>query len=153
MRSLLCALILSAGTGLAAAEIASSSDTASGVDAVNRAWIDAYVAGDVDALVSLYAPDAAILSTGGVILEGHDAVRQFFDLVMNTRSRNIVVRDSAVREYGDIVIQNMTWNYEALLDDGSSLEGRGRSALVFRKTSEGWQIIGYHPAFDRPPLW
>ena len=155
MKTLFCAFVLSASFGTAAAQIAVpdhvAGDPQAVVEAVNKAWIEAYVAGDVEALVRMYAPDAAILSTGGVVLEDHDSIRNFFSLVTDTRSRNLVVKKSAVRDYGDVVVQSATWHFEAILWEGREIEGSGRTTTVVRRTPEGWYIIGYHPAFDRPP--
>lgn len=152
MKALFCAFVLSASSGIAAAQIAVPDDVAGDpqavVEAASKAWIEAYVAGDVEALVRMYAPDAAILSAGGVILEGHDSVRDFFSLVTNTKSRNIVVKGSSVRQYGDVVVQNTTWHYEAILWEGREIEGSGRSSQAVRRTPEGWYIISHHQAFD-----
>ena len=40
-----------------------------------RAWIDAYNAGDIDAIVAHYAPDAVVMAPGYPVATGHDAIR------------------------------------------------------------------------------
>lgn len=40
-----------------------------------RSWIDAYNAGDVDAIVAMYAPDAVVMAPGYPAAAGHDAIR------------------------------------------------------------------------------
>lgn len=155
MRTLFCAIVLSVSSGMAAAQIDLPDDVAGDpravAEAAGKIWIDAYVAGDVETLVGMYAPDAVLLSTGGVMLEDRDGIRNFFSLVTDTRSRNVVVKNSSVRQYGDVVIQNTTWRYEAILWEGRKIEGSGRSSQAVRLTPEGWYIISHHQAFDRPP--
>lgn len=60
---------------------AHSADTAAEVAALHAAdsaWEKAYNAGDVEGVVSLYAPDALLFPPGSPIAKGRDAIRAFF---------------------------------------------------------------------------
>lgn len=156
MRTLFCAFILSATTGLAAAQIpvpADVTDVEAQIAAGSEAWIDAYVAGDVDALAAMHAPDAVILSPNGRMFEGIEGIRAYYELTAGfTRNRRITVKENSIRDYGEFVIQNSTWDFQAELQNGAPFEARGRSSMVAAKRGNGWYIIDYHPAFNPPPM-
>jgi uncharacterized protein (TIGR02246 family) len=157
MRALLVAATLSMAAGHAWAQLAIPDDLVddapAAVEAANRAYLDAYSKGDVDALVTMFAPDAIVVSpVSGQRLQGRDGVRQLYgQSVAFTKSRETVIRDSMVREYGDIVIQNAKFDTRFVLQDDRVFETSGRISVVVQKTPEGWFIIDYHPVYDRLP--
>ena len=46
---------------------------------ITRQFVDAVNAGDVEALVDLYEPDAVIAFPPGQITQGHDAIRRLYE--------------------------------------------------------------------------
>lgn len=156
MRTQLCAFILSATTGLAHAQIpvpADVADVEAQIAAGSEAWIEAYVAGDVDALAAMHAPDAVILSPNGRMFEGIEGIRAYYEMATGfTKNRRITIKESTVRDYGDFLIQNNTWDFKAELQDDTPFEASGRTSMVAARRGNGWFIIDYHPAFNPPPM-
>ena len=70
-----------------------SEDVASAVDH----WAMAFNANDVNALIKLYAPDAALIgAAGSSVIEGSDAIRKYYSRSKKavTRSKWMCVRSS-----------------------------------------------------------
>jgi uncharacterized protein (TIGR02246 family) len=156
MRALLCALSLCVGSGIAAAQIVvpdADDDLQSIVEAANKAWLGAYTAGDVDALVKMHSPDTVILSPNGFKLEGLEGARTYYTMSIGfaPKNRSVTIKESTVRQYGDIVIQNATWDFTAATPDDTPVEVSGRSSVVSIRKPDGWYIIDYHPAINPPP--
>ncbi len=154
MRTLTCAFLLSASTGLAGAQIVvpDSDDLQSIVEAANQAWVEAYTAGDVETLVKMHSEDTVILSPNGMMLQGLEGARSYYTLVIGyaPKNRSVSIKESKVREYGDLVIQNATWDFTATRPDDTPVQFSGRTSLVTLKTPGGWYIIDYHPAINPP---
>lgn len=73
MRIALVAFTLGLATPFAAAP--AHADHADGAQLLDEAFADAFVDDDLDALVSLYAPDAVLYNIAGPPAVGHDAIR------------------------------------------------------------------------------
>jgi ketosteroid isomerase-like protein len=156
MRTLLCAFLLASSSGIAAAQFVApdqTGDIQTLVEAGNKAWIEAYVSGDIDTLVKMHAEDSVILSPFGRRFDGVEGAREYYSQSYGfaPKDRVVTIKDSTVREYGDLIIQNSTWDFSATGVDDTPFTISGRSSVVSMRTPEGWFIIDYHPAINPPP--
>ena len=110
----------------------------------------AYTANDVDALVTLYAPNAILLGTNSpIISEGRDAVRTYFTNLKLAGSgnknqiqdrRTIVINDNAVV---------VTGFYEfTRIAEGKPVPGPARFTVLLTKVDGQW-LIGHQHSSPR----
>jgi ketosteroid isomerase-like protein len=90
--------------------------------------------GDVEGLVSLYAPDCRLMPPNGPMMEGHDAVRTMFGAMIDAGLKgelktveSMVLGDSGYK----------VGTFKVLLPDGSVMD-QGKFMEVWKKTDSGW---------------
>lgn len=158
MRTLLTACLLATTMNVAWAQIVVPEGTSSDLDALteaaNRIWIEAYTSGDVEALVKMHAPESLIQSPFGRMLEGLDGAREYYTMAIAyaPKNRHVTIKESKTRQFGDLVIQNSTWDFSAARPDDTPVEFSGRSSVVVQRTPDGLYIVDYHPAVNPPPM-
>ncbi len=109
-------------------------------------WAAALAAGDVDAIVALYAPDCRILSPNAPMAEGHDAVRSIFGgMAAAGLTGELETIEATVS--GDIGTKIGT--YVLTAPDGSVVD-RGKFSETWKKTAAGWQISSDMFSSDLP---
>ncbi len=91
-------------------------------------------AGDLDAVMELYEPDARFVARSGETLVGHDAIRQVLGgmIAAKTHFRSQVIRAVTV---GDI--SQLYTDFE-----GTAVDGSGKSVAVGNKAIE---VLRRHP--------
>lgn len=128
-------------------------DLQSILDAGNKAWMEAYTKGDIDTLVRMHSEDSVILSPFGLRFDGVEGAREYYSLSYGfaPKDRVITIKHSSARQYGDLIIQNVSWDFTAAKADDTPFAISGRTSMVSMKTPEGWYIVDYHPAINPPP--
>ena len=114
---------------------------AEAVRAASRAWDTAHNAGNVAALITLYAGDAVSMPFGRPPLEGRAAIeadfRSFFAEFTADHRTTIVALELA----GDVAIERGTYELSIRPKNGTpGTSERGKHIVVRRRTDEGWQI-------------
>jgi uncharacterized protein (TIGR02246 family) len=101
---------------------------------------DAFNAGDADALVALYEPDAVMATPDGETVRGHDAIRgQREGFIALGGTISMVTRHAV--EVDDIALLRNDWHFVA---DG--MEFSSRTAEVARRQDDGtWRYVIDHP--------
>ena len=104
-----------------------SEDVASAVDH----WAMAFNANNVDALVKLYAPDAALIgAAGSTVIEGSDGIRQYYSRLEKSGDKvKIDVRKVAVLD------DNVA--YVAGFDEFTAVRN-GQTGTVFQRLHDGF---------------
>lgn len=142
---LLCALALAAcsvrsahdldgsGTEPDPAEVARITEAA-------RRFSAAYVAGDVETMVSLYTPDAVIFPGSSEALTGHDAIRRYWALPPGQRVTLHRSTPTEIRIDGDHAYDHGV--YEVSGERGGTAWGpsHGKYVIVWRRTPRGWRM-------------
>jgi uncharacterized protein (TIGR02246 family) len=102
----------------------------------------AFNAGDLEALMALYEPDAALIPQPGVVAEGdaaiRDALRWFLD-----RGGQIALDTRLVVRVGDLAFLSNRWSLTgATMPDGSPAELGATTAEVARRQPDGsWRYV------------
>ena len=156
MRRFICVFLLASSSSIAAAQFVppgDADDLQSVVEAAGKAWMEAYKSGDIDALANMHAADSVILSPFGLRFDGVEGAREYYRLTYEfaPKDRVITIKDSTVRRYGDLIIQNVSWDFTAASADDTPVAFSGRTSMVSIKSPEGWYIVDYHPAINPPP--
>lgn len=108
---------------------------------LHRLFEEAFNAGDLDALLALYEPDAALIPEPGVVVYGVDqigpALKGFLDIggKMKLDTKKVVI-------VGDLAYLMNRWSLTATNDDGSPLEMGAVTAEVARRQADGsWLYV------------
>jgi uncharacterized protein (TIGR02246 family) len=102
-------------------------------------------AGDLDALLALYEPDAVSVPPTGEDPVSGDGRRAMFE-GMAALQPTLDLRVSRSLEAGDIALVTGKWTMKATAPDGSSLEMEGAYADVLRRQSDGtWKFVVDNP--------
>ena len=107
----------------------------------SRAFSEAYVQGDIDALVNVYAEDGIAAAGGRDFVRGHEALRDFWALPEG----RVVTRHAAtpveLHVEGDLAYD---WGYYegAVTQDGEARPPfRGKYLIVWQREADGrWRI-------------
>jgi uncharacterized protein (TIGR02246 family) len=102
-------------------------------------------AGDLDALVDLYEPEAVFEPEPGVVVHGHDEIRAALAPFLAV-SPTMVVEPRQVLVTGDVALVVNDWSLTGTAPDGQPVSRSGQSADVVRRQPDGsWKVL-----VDRP---
>jgi uncharacterized protein (TIGR02246 family) len=102
----------------------------------------AFNAGDIDALMALYEPDAALVPQPGAVAEGPDAIREALRWFLD-RGGRITLDTTLVVRVGDLAFLANRWSLAGgTMPDGSPAELGATTAEVARRQSDGtWLYV------------
>jgi len=102
----------------------------------------AFNAGDIDALVALYEPDAALVPQPGTIAEGPAAIRESLRWFLD-RGGQISLETKLVLRVGDLAYLANRWSLTGgTMPDGSPAELGATTAEVARRQPDGsWLYV------------
>ena len=103
---------------------------------------DAFNAGDLDALMALYEPDAALVPQPGAVAEGTAAIRESLTWFLDRRGR-ITLDTKLVLRVGDLAYLANRWSLTGgTMPDGSRAELGATTAEVARRQPDGtWLYV------------
>jgi uncharacterized protein (TIGR02246 family) len=112
---------------------------------VHRLFAEYFSAGELDKLLSLYEPDAALLEQTGSVVSGTDALRQTLQgfLAMKGEMR-LAVRRTVVA--GDLALLISDWEIYRTAPEGREVASSGRTSDVVRRQADGRWLL----AIDSP---
>lgn len=135
--------------GLLTAVPASAQDGLKGVD---EAWVRAVKAGNVDAVVALYAPDAVLYPPDAVEARGTAAIRASYADMLGAMVVNDATIDSQYQTSGDVSIgfgkATLTMTPKG---GGSPTVVSVRVTAVARKIGGKWLYVVDHASVPLPP--
>jgi uncharacterized protein (TIGR02246 family) len=103
---------------------------------IDPLFAQAFSAGDLEALVALYEPDAALVLQGGEVVTGRDAVREALEglLALCGEFRLEVL---SVVQAGDVALAKAKWSLSGAGPGGCVVNLSGRSIEVVRRQTDG----------------
>lgn len=106
------------------------------LDAANKAFEKALMAGDVDSLVNDYTDDGCIIAPMGGETCGKEAIRAFWKSVIATNPKKVeIITEKAGRE-GKLAFATG----QLLVTDAQSVVHKNRFTVVFRKVGGVWKL-------------
>ncbi|GAA1578771.1 hypothetical protein GCM10009789_35470 [Kribbella sancticallisti] len=111
---------------------------------LHRDFAAAFNSGDIDVLLSLYEPAAALVPEPGTVAKGHveigAALKQFQAIgTMTAQTRYCI-------EIGDVALASASWRISGTGPDAEPVEVSGTSADLLRRQSDGrWLLVVDHP--------
>jgi uncharacterized protein (TIGR02246 family) len=97
--------------------------------------------GNVDGAMELYEPAATLAPRPGEEVMGREAIRAALDVFVALKPR-MQGEITKVVTAGDVALVKNRWQLEGTTLDGASVELRGHSADVLRRSPDGnWRIV------------
>jgi uncharacterized protein (TIGR02246 family) len=123
-----------------------------GVKGVDEAWVRAVKAGDVDAVVALYAPDAVLYPPDALEMHGTAEIRASYTEMLGAMTINEATIDSQYQTSGDVSVgfgkATLTMTPKA---GGSPQVFTVRVTAVARKIGGKWLYVVDHASAPLPP--
>ena len=122
--------------GLLFASVSSADSILQELDAANKAFEKALMAGDVDYLVNDYTEDGCIIAPMAGETCGKESIRAFWESVIATNPKNVEIITEKAGSEGNLAFATG----QLLITDGESAVHKNRFALVFRKIGGAWKL-------------
>lgn len=142
---ILCALALGACGVRSAHELNGSSAAqdpgeVAQIEEAGRRFSAAYMAGDIQTMVSLYTPDAVIFPGNSEAIRGHEAIRRYWTLGPGQRVTLHRATPTEIRIDGSHAYDHGV--YEIAGENNGTAWGpsHGKYVIVWRRTPQGWRM-------------
>lgn len=110
-------------------------------------------AGDVEALLSLYEPNAVFQPQFGAAITGHEQLRPANQEFLAIKPVISYTAEPDVLMVDDIALVTNFWTMTATLPDGSTMTDGGTSADVLRRQADGtWRVLIDQPRGQAQPV-
>ena len=123
-----------------------------GAKILDEAWTKAVEAGDTEAVVKLYAPDAVLYPPGEMEAKGHDAIRAVWGGMLSANTVKVRLYESAYRTSGSL---SVGWGRFALIltpkAGGAPVTLEGRFSDIAAKKGGKWMYIVDHASAPLAP--
>ncbi|MCP9471398.1 MAG: DUF4440 domain-containing protein [Nitrospira sp.] len=108
-------------------------------------FIAAFNSGNLDALVALYEPGAALVTPEGATQTGAGQLRTSFQALIGMKGR-MTIDTVCVIEADGIALLRGSWSLESSAPDGAPVTMKGQSIEAARRQQDGsWRFIIDHP--------
>ena len=115
--------------------------TARRPEEVDQLFVQAFSAGDLEALVALYEPAAALMPQPGQVVTGREAIREALQGFL-TLCGEFRVEAKSVVETGDLALVRSNWSLVGTAPGGCLVNLSGRGSEVVRRQPDGsWLYI------------
>jgi len=112
---------------------------------LDRLFATAMNAGDLDALVALYEPEAIIVPTPGQTAAGTAAIREALSAFVAMKPA-VTLTARTLAQAGDIALISARWELAGTGPDGAPVRMAGQSAEVARRQPDGsWLFVIDNP--------
>ena len=108
-------------------------------------FANAINAGDLEAAIKLYEPEASLMPEPGAVVSGTKAVREALGGFLAMKPR-ITLDAKKLAEAGGIALTTSRWVLEGTGPDGKSMKMEGQSAEIARRQPDGtWLFVIDNP--------
>lgn len=119
-----------------------------GPEHIHGAFQSAFNQQDLETIVGLYEPEAALVH-GGALVRGQHAIREAYRSVLGLHP-TIDVQTLQVISVRDTALLRGTWSWQATALDGTPLRRSGRSIEIVRLQADGgWRFVIDDPGVSR----
>ena len=110
-----------------------------------QAVVDGINTNNLDALMSLYEPEAAFAAQPGNLAHGVDGVRQSITAFLSMKGK-LDLKVTRVLEAGGLALVAGAWSFNGTGPDGSAVTLTGRNGDVLRRQTDGsWKFVIDNP--------
>jgi uncharacterized protein (TIGR02246 family) len=114
-------------------------------DELDRLFSEAVNAGNLDALMALYEPEAALTPRPGQVVTGTQAIREALRALIATK-QTLTLEVKTLARTRDLALTSARWEFAGTRPDGSPAKSTGHSVEVSRLQADGtWQFVIDNP--------
>jgi len=107
----------------------------------DRLLCEAISAGDLEAVLAFYEPDAQFVAEPGKVVTGKEAIHQVISQYLGLKPTLTMEKVTAVQA-GDIALLASTWSLTGTGPDGQTVSLSGQGQEVVRRQPDGtWKFI------------
>jgi uncharacterized protein (TIGR02246 family) len=107
----------------------------------DRLLCEAISAGDLEAALALYEPEARFVAEPGNVVTGKEAIRQVMSQFLALQPTLTLEKVTAVQA-GDIALLSSTWSLAGTGPDGKPVSMSGQGREVVRRQPDGtWRFV------------
>lgn len=106
------------------------------LDAANKAFEKAVMAGDIDYLVNEYTDDGCIIAPMAGETCGRESIRAFWESVIATSPAKVEIITEKAGNEGNLAFATG----QLVITDAESAVHKSRFTLVFRKVEDAWKL-------------
>ena len=112
------------------------------IEQVAQQWIEAYTAGDLDRLMSLYTEDAIVALHGRPAMRGVEQVRNFFAPGMGKSRVTFEIDIEEIQIHGDTAhLLSKYYLTSEPKSGGDTYRDAGRSLLIYKRNADNeWKL-------------
>ena len=112
---------------------------------VAQLWAESLTAGNLEALVELYEPDATLVAQPGEVVTGVEAIREVLSALLAMEPTfNLEVRK--VLQTGDLALSFADWTLSGTGPEGEAIEMAAQTSDVLRRQADGtWCFVIDNP--------
>ena len=104
-----------------------------------------FTAGDAEALMSLYEPEAMMVTQPGVEVKGHTAIREGVDAFLALKAE-FNLQPARIFQADDIALLFSKWTLKGTDPNGNAVELAGQTSDVVRRQADGsWLFVIDNP--------
>ena len=142
--------VTAAGCGKQAPVIDLAAEEAA-IRQAGKDWLAAEIAKDVPRIVSFYAEDAIEMASNTPMIEGRDAIRQWYEAWLTPAGVGMTFEaaDIEVAASGDMAVERGTYRFTQDSPRGGT-EDVGKYVTIWKKVDGKWQVAIDAANSDRP---
>ncbi len=111
------------------------------IEAEGRKWVNFYVEGNLEGLMTLYKDDAVVALHGQPALFGKDAIRSYFAPRVGSSEIEFELEYEVIEVQGNIgYVISKYWLIAKNNTNGKRYQDAGRSLLVYKSENGKWKI-------------
>jgi ketosteroid isomerase-like protein len=129
-------LIITMVLGIFLAPLSNAGSALEELDAANKSFAKALMAGDLDSLVNAYTDDGCIIAPMAGEKCGKDSIRAFWESVIATNPKKVEIITEKAGSEGDLAFATG----QLLITDAESAVHKNRFVLVFIKVGGQWKL-------------
>ncbi|HYX42380.1 MAG TPA: SgcJ/EcaC family oxidoreductase [Pyrinomonadaceae bacterium] len=116
-------------------------ETRTAITANNELFVRALEQGDVAAIVALYTSDACLLPPNQPMLNGTEAIRNFWQgmLLLNIKQPRLETVEVA-EQRDDLACEIGRYSFTVPLPDGQSVTDIGKYLVVWKREGGAWRL-------------
>ena len=113
---------------------------------IHKEFVEAFNAGDLEALVALYEPEAVFVVDGNRPVIGIEAIREAYRGFLAAHPKISLETRGIYRRGDDIALLHGRWKLTGTGPDGAEVSREGRNTEVVRRQADGsWKFIIDNP--------
>jgi uncharacterized protein (TIGR02246 family) len=109
---------------------------------LDRLFAQALNAGNIDALLALYEPNAVLAPQPGQVVTGAQSIREALQGFIAMKPTLTILEAKTVMQTGEIALNSSKWRLTGTGPDGRPTTMDGHSAEVARRQADGtWRMV------------